>query len=168
MNTSISDLCKAKQMKGRQRKMEVYTVSCHGGQLKCVTVLVHTLILLIPQFLSSHLPSLTIHPFTRLYLCFSDEEKKKALNHLLTLPPPTLSPHLFRQGSQAWLAIVTWPHGGKIGTCTHRREHVHTQMHVLTHNCGKEDDKGQFSWVWSSLEQGTVRELGGGGEFCLF
>lgn len=82
----------------------------------------------------SVLSSPTIHPFTRLYLCFSDEDKGKhslIFSLLSQFSPPLLStsPGLFRQGSQAWLAIVTWPHGGKIGT--------HTQTHTgaCTHTC---------------------------------
>lgn len=77
--------------------------------------------LLIPRFLSSRLPASAIYPFTRLYLCFSDEDKRK---HSIICPPflsLILSRGLFRQGSQAWLAIVTWPHGGKIGTHAPRR-----------------------------------------------
>lgn len=61
MNTSGSDLCKAKQMKGGQRKMEVYTVSCHGGQLKahnCAGAHTHPV---NPQVLSSRLqPSIPL------------------------------------------------------------------------------------------------------------
>lgn len=46
MNTSSSDLCKAKEMKGGEGEMEVYTVSCHGGQLRaCCRAGEHTLIL---------------------------------------------------------------------------------------------------------------------------
>lgn len=56
MNLSSSDLCKAKQMKGEQRKVKVYTVSCHGGQLKAHRRDgAHAHPLLIPQSLSPRL-----------------------------------------------------------------------------------------------------------------
>lgn len=83
----------------------------------------------------SVLSSPTIHSFTHLYLCFSDEDKGKHSLICSLLPQfstPLLSPFLglFRQGLQAWLAIVTWPHGGKIGTHaqTHTCIHIHTYV----------------------------------------
>lgn len=55
----------------------------------------------------------------------------------LPSPPSLLSSSLglFRQGLQAWLAIVTWPHGGKIGTHaqTHTGPSTHTYVYAYTH-----------------------------------
>lgn len=107
----------------------------------------------------SVLSSPTIHPFTRLYLCFSDEDKGKH-SLICSLPAqlyhPLLSPSLglFRRGSQAWLTIVTWPHGGNIGTHAQTHTGPCTHTYVYTYICSKEEDEGQFCWVWLPLEQG--------------
>lgn len=61
--------------------------------------------------------------------------QRKALNHLPTRPPPSYSLGLFRQGSQAWLAIVTWPHGGKIGTNVQTHTHTRTSTHAHKFMC---------------------------------
>lgn len=88
----------------------------------------------------SVLLSPTIHPFTHLYLCFSDEDKGKhslICSLLPQFPLPLLFPSLglFRQGSQAWLAIVTWPHGGKIGKHAQTHTGVCTHTYVYAYTC---------------------------------
>lgn len=135
-------------------------MSCHGGPLEVNHSCGAHSSRLISRFLSSRLPASAIYPFTRLYLCFSDEDKRK---HSIICSPflsLILFCGLFRQGSQAWLAIVTWPRGGKIGTHAPRRSwaQAHTKMYVQTHKCGKKENQSQFCLVWLSLEQGTVGE----------
>lgn len=127
----------------------------------------------------SVLSSPTIHPFTHLYLCFSDEDKgKHSLIRWLPGTPSLLSSSLglFRRDSQAWLAIVTWPHGGRTGTHkqTHARPGTHTHIH--TNKCKAS------THMWHGGGQGPVllglitpwarpREKRWGWEkrdFCLF
>lgn len=110
-------------MKGGQRKMEVYTVSCHGGQLKaCQSAGAHS----HPVNPSvSILSSATIHPFSYLSL-LQWWGQRKALNHLPTLPPSSFPLGPSRQSSEAWLAIVTWPHGEKDCANKHKFVHRHT------------------------------------------
>lgn len=121
----------------------------------------------------SVLSSPTIHPFTRLYLCFSDEDKGKhslIFSLLSQFSPPLLStsPGLFRQGSQTWLAIVTWPHGGKIG--------AHTQTHTgaCTHTCiqtyvAKRRTRASFAGSNYPLSKAQRQPRGwrGGGSFAF-
>lgn len=135
------------------------------------------------------LSSPAIHPFTHLYLCLSDEDKgKHSLTCTLTPSAPQLSPSippsllssslgLFRRDLQAWLAIVTWPHGGKTGTHKQTYTRPGTQTHALMHprTCSWEEDGGQFCWVVITLRARPPEKrwgVGVGGwrmrDFCLF
>lgn len=75
-NARHFDLCKANEMKVGQRKVDVITVSCHGGQLKARCRAERTRSSSANPSLSV-LSSSAIHPVNRLYLCFSDEDKEK-------------------------------------------------------------------------------------------
>lgn len=119
-------------MKGGQRKMEVCTVSSHGGQLKAhCRAGANTHTLLIPEFLSSHLqpsiPSLIFISASVMRTKESTHSFAPSLPSSLSLLSSSLG--LFRQGLQSWLAIVTWPHGGKIGT------HAQTHTGPSAHTC---------------------------------
>lgn len=86
----------------KKKKAEVYTVSCRGGRLKARSRTGAHTHPVNPSV--SVLSSPTIHPFTRLYLCFSDEDKgKHSLICSISPHSPLLSPSLalFRGGSQA-------------------------------------------------------------------
>lgn len=143
MNTSGSDLCKAKQMKGGQRKIEVYMVSCHGGQLKahnCAGAHTHPV---NPSV--SVLSSPTIHPFTHLYLCFSDGDKGK---HSITdppFPPSLLSLGLFRQGL-----------GGLISNCDQTTWWKDWHTHANTHSVHTHKNVYESTQMWQRGGQGPV------------
>ena len=78
-------------MKGGQRKMEVYTVSCHGGQLKARRRAgAHTHPLLIPQFLSSRLqPSIPSLVFISASVMRTKESTHSFSPSLPQLSPPS-------------------------------------------------------------------------------
>lgn len=135
-------------MKGGQRKMEVYTVSCHGGQLKARRRAgAHTHPLLIPQFLSSRLhPSIPSLVFISASMMRTNES-----THLFALSFPSSLPlsFSFSWSLQERLAglisncdLTTWWKDWHARTNTHGSMYTHMYMH--THTCGKEVDKGQF------------------------
>lgn len=148
-------------MKGGQRKMEVYTVSCHGGRLKaCQSAGAHS----HPVNPSvSILSSATIHPFSYLSL-LQWWGQRKALNHLPTLPPSSFPLGPSRQSSEAWLAIVTWPHGEK--DCAHKHKFVH--RHTIVTRRRTRASFARSDYPWSKKHRGK----GDGGEevgkFAIF
>lgn len=89
VHTNGTDLCRAKQLMGGRRKMDVCcVVSCHGGQLKAhCKAGANSHPLLIPQFLSSRLqPSIP----SLIFISASVMRTKKSTHSLA--PPAPLCP----------------------------------------------------------------------------
>lgn len=145
---AVMTYAKQNRWKEDREKMEVYTVSCHGGQLKAHRRFrAHTHPLLIPQFLSSRLqPSIPLLVFISASVMRTKESTHSFAPTLPSSLSPLLSPSLglFRQGSQAWLAIVTWPHAGKIGTHAQTHTKEWPRVYMLTHQRGEKGGQGQF------------------------
>lgn len=150
MNTSSSDLCKAKEMKGGQRQMEVCTVSCHGGQLKAHRGAgANTHPQLIPEFLSARLQP----PVPSLIFISASVMRTKESTHSFAPPPPwyALPPFFFTWSLRARLAglisncdLTTWWKDWHACTLRTRRARTHTRVCTQTHICGGEEDTGQF------------------------
>lgn len=109
--------------------MEVCTVSCHGGQLKaCHTAGAHTHPV---NPLVSVLSSQTIHPFTRLYLCFSDEDKGKH-SIIPPHPPPPQSLQARLMGLISNCDLTAWWKEWHTCTNAHTITYTHTNVYANT------------------------------------
>lgn len=144
--------------------MEVYTVSCHGGQLKAHrSVGEHTHPLLIPQFLSCRLqPSIPLLVFISASVMRTKESTHSFALSLTSSPSPAFSLSWSLRARLAGLIsncdLTAWWKDWQ--TCTN--------THILYE---KKGDQGQFCQAQKPLEQGpeTMRGLERRRrEFCLF
>lgn len=116
--------------------MEVYTVSCHGGQLKARRRAgAHTHPLLIPQFLSSRLqPSIPSLVFISASVMRTKESTHSFAHSLPSSLPPPFS---FSWSLQARLTglinncdLTAWWKHWHTGTKTHRSMYTHICIHI--------------------------------------
>lgn len=124
--------------------------------------------LLIPKFLFPFLnPSIPL-----LIFIFASAMRTKESTHcpLYSWFPLPLFLGLFLglswRGSQAWLVIVTWPHGGKIGT--HAQTQMGSSLHTHLHTYKQKWQRGEQEAVLPSLntpwaKPGENDKVGGGG-----
>ncbi len=119
--------------------MEVYTVSCHGGQLKARRRAgAHTHPLLIPQFLSSRL-----HPsIPSLVFIFASVMRTKESTHSFalslrsSLPPPFSSSWSLQERLAGLISncdLTAWwkdwlARANTLGACTHTYVQSYTHM----------------------------------------
>lgn len=118
----------------------------------------------------SVLSSLTSHPFTHLYLCFSDEDKgKHSLIRSLppSLPPQSpLPPFFFPWSLQARLAglisncdLTTWWKDWHACTNTHGTKYTHICIRIHTYVAKR---RTRASFARSNYPQSKTQRQGGG------
>lgn len=151
VHTNGTDLCRAKQLMGGRRKMDVCcVVSCHGGQLKAhCKAGANSHPLLIPQFLSSRLqPSIP----SLIFISASVMRTKKSTHSLAPRPlpslpqppipcfPPSIPPLFFARSLQARLAglisncdLTTWWKDWHAQTSAHEARRTGTRIDASAH-----------------------------------
>lgn len=170
-------------MKGGLRKMEVYTVSCHGGQLKASRRAgAHTHPLLIPELLSSRLqpsiPSLVFISGSVMSTKESTHSFAAATARPLHTPPVSWSLQARLAGLISNCDLTAWWKDwhtctntrGSTSPHTHTHACAHTYVHTHTHTfVAKRRTRASFARSNKPLSktQGHWGGQWGGGSFAF-